>query len=339
MKQLLRNLSVSSLTCLSVFILSTNVASAKTNNTVCICHVPPGNPANAKTICIDARAVPAHLRHGDTIGACSEVCGGSTGVVCGVGKFCELPTGVCSATATGICKLMPVACATTVASVCGCDGTTYDNPCLAASAGVTVSHTGDCVTTTTCGGSAGGVCALGEFCKRESGNCTPSAAGVCTPIPATCPTTVLPVCGCDGTTYSNSCFADAAAVTMSAANACVSGAVCGATSAGSCTAGQFCGPLQGDCANILGGHCVNVPLPTSCSSGFDPVCGCDSVTYDNACLAAAAGVSVIATGPCPSDLACGAGGPACAAGDLCKRPDGTCGTTASGSRPCARRSW
>jgi hypothetical protein len=37
---------------------------------VVICHIPPGNPDNAKTIEVSADAVPAHLAHGDTLGAC-----------------------------------------------------------------------------------------------------------------------------------------------------------------------------------------------------------------------------------------------------------------------------
>jgi len=46
---------------------------------VTICHVPPGNPANAHTITISTSALPAHLAHGDTKGACiEEVCAGST---------------------------------------------------------------------------------------------------------------------------------------------------------------------------------------------------------------------------------------------------------------------
>jgi hypothetical protein len=36
-----------------------------------ICHIPPGNPANAHTLCIGNPAVAAHLRnHGDSLGAC-----------------------------------------------------------------------------------------------------------------------------------------------------------------------------------------------------------------------------------------------------------------------------
>jgi hypothetical protein len=37
---------------------------------VTICHIPPGNPGNAKTITVGADAVNAHLAHGDTLGPC-----------------------------------------------------------------------------------------------------------------------------------------------------------------------------------------------------------------------------------------------------------------------------
>ena len=43
---------------------------------VTICHLPPGNPANAHTISVGASAVPAHLDHGDSIGACDNGGGG-----------------------------------------------------------------------------------------------------------------------------------------------------------------------------------------------------------------------------------------------------------------------
>lgn len=40
-------------------------------NKVLICHIPPGNPANAHTICVGKPAVDPHVRlHGDLVGAC-----------------------------------------------------------------------------------------------------------------------------------------------------------------------------------------------------------------------------------------------------------------------------
>ena len=37
---------------------------------VTICHMPPGNTENAKTITISESAVAAHLAHGDSLGTC-----------------------------------------------------------------------------------------------------------------------------------------------------------------------------------------------------------------------------------------------------------------------------
>jgi hypothetical protein len=42
-----------------------------------ICHIPPGNPANAHTIIVGAPAVPAHVgNHGDCLGPCPCAPGG-----------------------------------------------------------------------------------------------------------------------------------------------------------------------------------------------------------------------------------------------------------------------
>lgn len=38
---------------------------------VLVCHIPPGNPANAHEICVGEPAVAAHVKnHGDPIGPC-----------------------------------------------------------------------------------------------------------------------------------------------------------------------------------------------------------------------------------------------------------------------------
>jgi len=51
-----------------------------------VCHVPPGNPDNFHTIMISAKALPAHLAHGDVDGACNEVCA----IVCDDGNACTI---------------------------------------------------------------------------------------------------------------------------------------------------------------------------------------------------------------------------------------------------------
>lgn len=53
----------------------TTASGAKTcaGHKVLICHIPPGNPANAHTICVDKSAVQPHVQqHGDTLGACAS---------------------------------------------------------------------------------------------------------------------------------------------------------------------------------------------------------------------------------------------------------------------------
>jgi hypothetical protein len=42
---------------------------------VVICHIPPGNPANAHTLEVGAPAVQAHLNHGDVPGSCEDDAG------------------------------------------------------------------------------------------------------------------------------------------------------------------------------------------------------------------------------------------------------------------------
>jgi hypothetical protein len=43
---------------------------------VTLCHIPPGDPANAQTIVDGQAAVAAHFAHGDYLGECQLACSG-----------------------------------------------------------------------------------------------------------------------------------------------------------------------------------------------------------------------------------------------------------------------
>ncbi len=84
---------------------------------------------------------------------------------------------------------------------------------------------------------------------------------------------------------------------------CVNGACkipCGGIAGGSCGDTEWCdyGGVSGMCgaADQLG---VCEPRPDVCDAAVTPVCGCDSVGYNNACEAQVAGVDIISEGACP----------------------------------------
>ncbi len=50
------------------------------NNKVYLCHIPPGNPSNAQTICVNANALSTHVtNHDDSVGPCTS-CGQNSSV-------------------------------------------------------------------------------------------------------------------------------------------------------------------------------------------------------------------------------------------------------------------
>lgn len=164
-------------------------------------------------------------------GGCVPVgtaCGGSAGVTCGVGQFCDFEGGTCGAAdQTGVCASIPQACIEIFAPVCGCDGMTYSNSCMAAAARVSVQRDGACEVDEGagegefCGGITGVACQGDLWCKFEEGTCgSGDQSGVCTVVPDLCVTVVDPVCGCDLATYQNECRAGQARVSVLSVGVC-----------------------------------------------------------------------------------------------------------------------
>jgi hypothetical protein len=153
-----------------------------------------------------------------------------------------------------------------------------------------------------CGGIGGLPCPDGFFCKLPDGACCCDFMGVCASIPTGCPDVWDPVCGCDGVTYGNECEADRVGVTIAYRGECSE--VCGGIAGIACPQGKFCKFPIGTC-DIVDNQGMCAPIPDACITLWDPVCGCDGVTYGNECEADRAGVSIDHHGECVS-AACAA---------------------------------
>ena len=216
---------------------------------------------------------------------------------------CECPAGQNCSPRTATCQ--PVLCPQIYLPVCGLDGKTYSNACTAGANHVVIGHNGPCEKE--CGGIIGKPCDKGQFCQQPTGQCIlADGTGTCAPIPQVCTFIYLPVCGCDGKTYSNDCVRRAAGVSKLWDGPCKETATDekslnfatppkSCVSNGQCGASELCFKPDGECDSD-NGRCRQ--RPEICPDLYKPVCGCDGVTYSNSCFARMAGVNVKYNGKC-----------------------------------------
>jgi len=162
------------------------------------------------------------------------------------------------------------------------------------------------------------ICGPHQICQTPVGGCGHLRSGRCTNVPEMCPLMLQPVCGCDGVSYGNGCEAAMARTSVRSAGPCeeavapsmgseTGGAETSAEPAETilCVQGSDCPDgLRCDmsdaasCAPPIRGVCAPAAPEHSCRGAYRPECGCNGVTYVNACERQRAGIARNFVGSC-----------------------------------------
>ncbi|HOW51411.1 MAG TPA: Kazal-type serine protease inhibitor domain-containing protein [bacterium] len=168
-------------------------------------------------------------------------------------------------------------------------------------------------------------CSVGMFCKKADGDCT--GTGVCDIKPDDCTSDKVYVCGCDGQTYTNACWANNSGLNVLAADVCPTPTACSGDgiNGGCADPATYCRPT----GNVCGGDGFCEIIPLECPDWDYPVCACDDKTYPSRCHAEMQKQGILHDKECGSMSPCSTNDQ-CSATEFCAKPLGTCDTTAMG---------